>query len=60
MAAPQTVRYNFWAINYARAAAGSGKGAVARTIWCGAKGFPDWRPAGEVFDDIARGGATRP
>jgi len=24
------------------------------------KGFPDWRPAGEVFDDIARGGATRP
>src|SRR5215470_16184261 len=28
MAAPQTVRYNFWAINDARAAAGSGKGAV--------------------------------
>ena len=28
MAAPRTVRYNFWAINDARAAAGSGKGAV--------------------------------
>jgi hypothetical protein len=24
------------------------------------KGFPDWRPAGEVFDDIVRGGATTP